>query len=266
VTDPAALAIPQGLPPGDAYWIHEDPNGISPAAARGVTRALRKDWSSGPLDVRVAEFRASLVYRSWLAAKIIGASGMSAERGALGMSPDWSGANEYASTNERARLVAAIGKTGLLLRRPMPDRGFDLKTFTTSAGGETAALPLVAIAVVTVIVAVAESAAIAYLAHEAKFVVDNYLARSATLQDLAQTDAQTLKIIDHHVAREDEQGHPIPLDDSERAALGLLEKRQVEAMKKLNAPAPVKDSELPWWVLPASIAAAAATAFVFAKI
>jgi hypothetical protein len=262
-----AIALPVGLPPADGYWIHEDPAGISPAAARGLARAERRDWTRGPLEERAADFRGLLVYRSWIAAKILGSSGMNSERGALGMSPDYAIARENTSDSERARLVATLGKTGAILAAGAgaTRSGWDAKTLHTQAGGDTAALPLVTIAVVTIIVAVAESAAVAYLAHEAKHVVDNWLARKAELAELAQSDAQVLRLLDHHVDRENEAGAVLPLDDAEKAALGMLEKRQVEAMKKLTGPTPVKDDGLPGWVFPASIAAAALTAFVLAK-
>ena len=263
-----ALALPVGLPPADAYWIHEDPTGIAAAATRGVNRAIGRDWTSGSIEDRAAEFRAALVYRSWIAAKILGHSGMSAERGALGMAPDYVEANLRSGENERARIVAAIGRTGVLLRSAMPAASpFDLTMLQTKAGrAETGGLPLVAIAIVTVIVAVSESAAVAYLAHEAKHVIDNYLSRSANLQELAQADAQVLKIVDQHVEREDKAGGPIPLDDAEKAAIGMLEKRQVEASKKITGPTPVKDSEWPGWAIPAGIAAAVAAGFILAKL
>jgi hypothetical protein len=260
-----ALALPAGLPPADAYWIHEDPTGIAAAATRALNRAAKRDWTSGTPAERAADFRGWLVYRSWLAAKILGSSGISTEKGALGMSPDYVAAKLHADTNERARLVAALGQTQVILRSALPERSFDLTMLQTKAGSDVA-MPLIAIAVVTVLVAVAESAAVAYLAHEAKHVVDNYLARSQNLQELAQTDAQALKIIDRHVEREDEAKAVLPLDDAEKAALAMLEKRQSEAVKKITGATEVKDSEWPGWAIPAGIAAAVAAGFILAKL
>lgn len=259
-----ALTLPAGLPPSDAYWIHEDPSGINAAATRGLNRALKKDWTSGSLAERTADLRALLVYRSWVAAKILGSSGVSSEKGALGMSPDYEAAKLHAGDSERARIVAAIGQTPVILRGAMPPGAFDLKLLQTTAGADTG-MPLIAIAVVTVIVAVAESAAVAYLASEAKHVIDNYLARSQNLAELAQTDAQTLKVLDLHVEREDKAGAPLPLDDAEKAALGMLEKRQAEAVKKITGATQV-NSKWPGWAFPAALAAGLTTVFLLAKL
>ncbi len=258
------LALPPGFPAADAVWIHEDPTGISAAAARGVSRAERKDWRSGPLESRASDFRAWLVYRSWLAASFAGTAGFNSERGALGISPDYEAAAQYSGSSERARVVCALGNTAALLRAAMPPGRYDAKMMQTKAGGDVGVLPLVTIAVIAVSVAVA-SAAVAFLAHEAKQVVDNYLARNALLADLAENDAKALRVLDAHVAAEKEAGTPLPLGDAEKRVLDLLEQRQKTTAQKISGSSPVSSGDLPWWIVPSAIAAAIAAALIFGK-
>jgi hypothetical protein len=260
------LALPSGLPPG-AYWRHEDPRGIAEGAARALARAEKADWSSGSSAARASDFRDWLVLRSWIAARFAGSAGTGGEGQMLVIFADYQAAAAIGPTNPRARAVRAIGRTQAILARQIP--GFvgwaPPRVFATGPDGETG-FPLVAIAIVTVIVAVAESAAVAYLAHQASQVVDNYLARRADLSGLVQADAAVLRVLDKHAERETAEGRALPLDPAETAALAELERRQV-ALAALKTPPVVgaDDGGLPWWALPVGIAAAVAAVSVFSR-
>lgn len=263
MSTPVALPV---APPGVSFWVHEDGAGISAAAARGVARAESGDWTSGDIAVRVADFRGYLVYRSWLAAKLAGKTGTSEEKGAFQIDPDWITGRENAASSDRARALMLLGKTGVLMRLAANGtKNWDAPAlFSTNANSaDVGALPLMAIAIVTVVVAVAESAAVAYLAHEARAVVENWLARDSQLKSLAQADAQVLRVLDDHADREATAGANLPLDDAERRALDMLDQRQKDATAKLTAPAAQDDSNLGWWAFGAGLAAAAAAALLF---
>ncbi len=259
----AELAIPPGTPPADAYWVHEDKAGISQAAARGLARAERGDWSSGSAAQRISEFRATLVYRSWLAASFSGNSGVNSERGALLAAPDYS---LKVPGNERSRALGLIGRTPVLMRLATERQqgAFTPAEIFKTGAGDVGALPLAAIAIVTIVVAVAESAAVAYCAHEAKQLIDNWLGRDQALKGLAQADAQTLRVLDDHAAREKEEGKALEFNEGERRALDNLETRQKDFSKKATADTSA-DSGLPWWVLPTAVAAGVGSAIIFSK-
>lgn len=265
-----ALDVPPSA--GPARWIHEDKSGISVAAARALRRSEIGDWNSGPVEGRMADLRAWLVFRAYLAAKLAGQTGTSEERGAFMVDPAWVAAQTNPE-NERARAMLAIGRTGKIFARAVgtgrgaltnwaPDGAF----YTVAGASDTGALPLMVVAVVTVVVAVAESAAIAYIAHEARAAVENYLARDQTLKDLVRQDAQVLRVLDVHAEREEKAGKNLPLDDAEKAALGSLEKQQDQAEARLGKLSePVKGGELSWWTVPLSVAAAVGAALIFGR-
>ncbi len=259
------LVLPANMPKADAYWWHEDTRGMQAGATSGLNRALSGDWSSGSKADRVADWLDYLALRSWIAGRLSGAAGAGSESGEpLIMAPDYAAARGLASTNPRARAVALIGQSGIALARQVPglESWTPPRIFVTGHPGENSdtGFPLIAIAIVTVIVAVAESAAVAYLAHEAAPVIDNWLSRDATTKQMVQADAQVLKVLDVHASAETTAGKALPLSDAEVRALDELEARQKVLLNR--QPPPVSNAgDFPWWSLPA----AAAAGFVIAK-
>lgn len=258
----SVLTLLPGVPSGEglSYWRHEDPQGISEGAARALGRALSRDWKSGTRAARAAEFRDWLVFRSWIAGRLTGTAGATGENQILVASPDYEAAHGLAG-NDRARAVLAIGRTPVVLAEMLPGGPGAFQAWTPpkmfTTGGETAAFPLVAVAIVTVVVAVAESAAVAYLAHQAAQVVDNLLARSSAARDMVEADAQVLRVLDEHSARETQGGKALPLDDAERRALDELEHRQKTLLDRKTPPIdePVTGGGgFPWWSLPLAAA------------
>lgn len=264
-----SIALPEGTPPADSYWRHEEPSGIGVGATRALARATAKDWTSGTVKARAQDIRDWLVFRSWVAGRLSGVAGAAGENQALVISVDYAAARAAVRVSERARAVAALGRTQAILAGEVP--GFfgwtPPRMFATGPDGETA-FPLIAIAIVTIVVAVAESAAVAYLAHQASQVADNFLARRADLAELVATDATLLRALDAHAERETAAGKALPLDQAEARALGALEDRQ-RAIVARKTP-PVADGlsgngGLPWWALPLGIAAAVGAAVAFSR-
>ena len=267
--DALALALPPGVGPG-SYWRHEDPRGIETGAGRGVDRAIRQDWASGPIADRVADFRDLLVFRSWVAARLSGSAGAAGEGQALIIAPDYTAAAKLPAANARARAVNAIGRTGTILARALP--GFEgwtpPRVFATGPSGDTA-FPAIVFAVVEVLVIVAESAAVAYLAHQAAQVIDNALSRRHDFSELVAADATLLRALDLHVEREKAAGKPLPFEAAEIDALALLEKRQAAIVARKTPPISAigggDSGGLPWWALPVGIAAAVAAVVILRK-
>lgn len=265
----AAIVLPPGLPTNVAWWYHQDNSGISVAAARGAARAASGDWTSGTQLERAADFRASLVARSWVSAKLAGTTQSPAEGpGPLVIaadSPAVSDGDSYAK-NSRARAACLLGQTPVILANAVP--GFagwvPPRLMVTGDAPETSFPPLIIVAIIAVSAAVA-AVAVAYCSNQAAQVTDNYLARDQALRELVQADAQTLAVLDRHVAREQAAGTTLPLDDVTVRALDSLEARQASAEKRAAGTPPVKSQlpGLPDWGVPAIALGAVAIAAVF---
>lgn len=199
-----------------------------------MSRARRGDWSSGTREERASDLRGWLVARAWVAAGLAGSSGTREERGELLIAPDWTAGN---GDTERARAARLFGETTLIVAGAggwTSDWEQPLGFLTSS--GRDVGLPPVFAAVVLTLGRVAVAAACAYVAHQAAQVVDNALARSATLREIVQADAQALAVIDRHVERERQAGATLPLDDGSKQLLDELETRQRDLRSRVTPP------------------------------
>jgi hypothetical protein len=245
-----ALQLPQGLSADSSWWYHEDPAGIGESAAAAMTRSLNATgWKADALDMRVRDLRSLLVARSWVSARLAGTAGRETEGGPLVIQPTFPGGE----MTDRAQAVATLGATPLALAMGIP--GFNLWTpprlMVTGRKTETTFPPLIVAAVVA-IEAVAYSAAIAYVANQAAQVIDNFIARRQAAQEMMRADAMAVTVLDKHVAREQDAGKALPLDDASRQVLASLAERQkILATSTARPPVESHMPTMPEWGWPA---------------
>lgn len=254
-----ALAIPVLEQAPACVWFHTDERGADVAGSSGLRRALSGDWASGPLDVRVDDFRGYLLAHAYARASLLGA--VSEREGMWLLNP---AVPENARESERGLAALVMQRTtdALASGDPLFRAWRCPRAVVTEAGRplEVAALPALAL----VAVAVAGAAALAYVANQAAQVVDNFMARKQTLAQIVQADAQVTELVTGHVDRERKEGKALPLDAATKAALGELSRRQ-EALRKQTTP-PIKsgiEGAGSGFGLGAAIAAAALAAALF---
>jgi hypothetical protein len=214
-----------------AKWIHHD-EAIAVHLADGEARAMRGDWSSGPLPARAAALQALLIDTTYQMARLQGATSRlvagEARTETLYIDPRASSADVPAPRRRAARQL--YESLCLLAQGHAQTRDFE--TFAPQPRAETAALPTIAV----VAIVVTAGAAVAYLGHEAARVVDRYLSRDQDAQKLMQSHASTLAVIDRHTEREDAAGKQLPLDAASRAALDALAEQQRTLAGKVTPP------------------------------
>ncbi len=211
-------------------WRHRDPR-----LNERVTRQLEAHAKGLPgpssRDEAVADFRAWLVDRSYLIARLVGtvdvASGGEGVEGYAQITPVGDTAAAAPERLEVARALYAPCK--VLAAQVSSTVPSSLETSAPNPVIETGALPAVAI----VAIVVGSVIAIGLLANQTGMVVDRQLERSEATRRMLAKDTEARNLVDAHIEREAKQGKTLPFDDGEKALLAELSKQSAEVAKQL---------------------------------
>lgn len=220
-------------PPPGPTWSHRAAPDLQEAAGLGLQRALAENWSTGPMPTRVAALRGWLVMSCWARASLVGhVEALEGDTLRLDPAP-----RSGLAATERAEWAALLSATPALLAHGSPgfgawDMPHEFATDDGADGADVAGLPVLAIAAI----AISGAAAVAYCAHQAAQVVDNYLERDHVARQVLAADAQALQVIERHVDRERAEGKALDLDDASRAVLNTLGDRQKVLAEKQTSP------------------------------
>lgn len=253
-------------------WTYRDDAGLASAVADGEARALSLDWTTGTLGARTRALRGVALETARAMALLVGAvehSGGSELNplGSVAITPVLPhaiapGGGELVSPMyaERHAAAARMYATLTALRfttDPLDEAALPAHV-TTIEAPEATGFPMVAVAVV----AVAQAAAIAYVADRAAQVIDRQLSRNAKAAALVREHTQVLKLVEAHHAQEKAAGSALPLSAATKAALGATHARQTELVQSLTQEAPLPSAVLPstsaGWFSAGLVAAAAA--------
>jgi len=232
-------------------WEHRQPElGLLAVSEAGMARAAALDWSSEPMGVRVAHFRALMV-RSIVDAAILTTAPVPPPGTTSWTAPDFSRAEfrskwapEVAQLLLRTPLVL-LGSSG----RAAPDAW---QQVITSGGqpalpelGEAGAVPLLAVVAggaVVAVGAVAWTIGMCYVAQKTAEVIDNELVRRDSARKMIATQGAVLQMVENHTAAELAAGKPLPLSVAESDVLDALlatqEKLALERGRPIPSPFP----------------------------
>ena len=225
---------------------------LSVSATEGLRHLAAADWSTSTNPK--SEFIALVALRLVLAGYLIGSVQKTTQSdGSTTIAVQISG-----GTQPPERVLAA---------RSLID---PLSAYLSAAGlsytsrAETGAVPipiLIVGGVVAVTAVVAEAYVVTVACEKASEVIDNALKRDAAAKEVQRADAEVIKLVNNHGAREQAAGRRLQIDDATMLALTGLQSRIGSLVK--NAFQSEGKGSLPPWVLPAAgVAAAAAIAFV----
>lgn len=219
-------------------WLHSDPRGPS-AIPEAIRRAKYHKWSEVddpyPLSSgdRMADLRALIVATYWTRANLAGAVEIVDASGRLQID-----ANAVPVDRDKALASRALDRTWQILSAGQSETGqWETVQGLRALPIEGGAFP---VAIAMVVVAVAAVAAWGvWCAKEAaetthKLSIDDNHAR------MLETQARVLEILNAHAEREKAEGRPLPLSESERAAIDALLGIQTTAAK--GAPPPLGDA------------------------
>ncbi len=221
-------------PAPSQYWTHTEPRigSLAETILGGYRRADSGDWQSGTDAERIRAWYGLWIETAFCMAELAGR----VEKGAtLKIDPAVSPAAEPA----RRRAAVTLYQTAFLLMVEH-ERSGALETSVKDEGKptDTGIAPMVAAALLAagVVVSVAQTAAIAYVATKGLELVNQELSRRADLRALVRTHGAVLEIVRGHVTRETELGKQIPLDPAEKAALDGLNAAQKAIAQKQGQP------------------------------
>jgi len=225
---------------------------LAVAATEGLRHLETADWTSSTNPK--SEFLALVALRLVLAGYLIGSVSKTTQAdGTTTIAVEIPGGTQPADRLLAARslidpLAAYLSAAGL----------------SFSSQLETGAVPIPVLIVggaVAVTAIVAEAYVVSFACEKASEVVDKALTRDAAAKEVQRADAEVIKLVNNHVAREQAAGRRLQIDDATMLALTGLQSRIGSLVK--NAFSSEAKSILPPWVLPAAgVAAAAAIAFV----
>lgn len=208
------------------YWEHVDNRGFDRAFPEAIARCTARAWSddtfTGSSGTRTSDFR-SLVLATWWAAVQLGPNRENTRNG-IATFPAVDGPDVNYSSIERADAANTLLRSLTIFAGTRKLRSGRFRTVDDRAAStEIEAGWLIAVAVIVVAVAVTAAAIAAMVnGQDARDVVDRQLARDAKQQELADNTAKVVAVVALHNEREKQAGHELPLNEAERAALGLL--------------------------------------------
>lgn len=213
---------------------------LAAAAARGIDRLERVDWSGG--NRAVEDFLGLLALRCVLAGYLVGSvSRSTAVDGKTTIDVVLDGRDSDPGRARAARaVVAPLGAYGDLA-------GLSFASTVTETGAVPLAVLIVG-GVVAVSVVAAQSYVLMHIAEKAAEVVDGALKRSDASSEIQRADAEVIKLVNNHVQREQQEGKALALDSATKAALSGLESR-VGSLVKSSFDNTVQ-KVLPTWVWP----------------
>jgi hypothetical protein len=135
---------------------------------------------------------------------------------------------------DEARMTSALVQAFYLALPPPPPKAATpaAPRFSVSGDGPADAGGLLP----QVVVFLGLTAGLAYAIHEAAAVIETAIKESERTQQTALQLLSTLKIVEDHHDREDATGQTLPLDDTEKAALSVIEKTSLETAKRTDPP------------------------------
>jgi hypothetical protein len=207
-------------------WRHRDPKLVE-RAQRQLEAHARGLPGPSSRDEAAADFRAWLVDRAYVIARLLGTVDIVGDYGQI--TPVGPTA---AASPERLEVARALyGTCKVLAAQVSATVPPTLETAAPTPTVETGALPALAI----VAIAVGSVVAIGLLANQAGTVIDRQLERSEATRRMLAKDTEARTLVDQHLERETTAGKALPFDDSERALLAELSKQSAEVAKQLPA-------------------------------
>jgi hypothetical protein len=218
-------------------WTHTEPKvgALAETILQGYKRAESGDWQSGTDAERTRAWYGLWIETAYCMAELAGR----VEKGqTIKIDP---GVSPEASPDRRRAAVILYQSAFLLMVEHERSGALETTIADDSKPTDTGVAPLVAAALLAagVVVAVAQAAAVAYVATKGLELVNQELARRDDLRMLVKTHGAVLQIVREHVTRESELGKQIPLDPAERAAIdGLSATQKAIAQKQAQPLAP----------------------------
>jgi len=224
-------------PAAPQYWTHTEPRvgSLAETILQGYRRADSGDWQSGTDGERIRAWYGLWIETAFCMAELAGR----VEKGAtLKIDP---GVSPAASADRRRAAVALYQTAFLLMVEHERSGALETSVKDDTKPTDTGIAPMVAAALLAagVVVSVAQTAAIAYVATKGLELVNQELGRRSDLRQLVKTHGAVLEIVRGHISRETELGKQIPLDPAEQAAIaGLNATQRAIAQKQAQPLAP----------------------------
>ncbi len=230
-------------------WEHRQPElGLVAVSDAALARAAALDWSSEPMNVRVAHFRALMV-RSIVDAAILTMAPMPPAGTTSWQAPD------FARVQYRSPWGPEVAQ--LLLRTPLVLLGSngraakDAWQNVITSGGQPALpelgeagnpLAFIAGGAVVIVGAAVWTVAMCYVAQKTAEVIDNELVRRDSARKMLATQGAVLQMVENHTAAELAAGRPLGLSVAESDVLDALlathEKLALEHGRPIPSPFP----------------------------